>query len=347
MQEDPLLISVRGSDVGIHEDGKWRRVDATHAASAACLGLRRTAVEGTFLAVLRQWALDLYRPARLSRSWYVEVNYGQILLGLCAPVTWREGVDTLYIASTFERDSQVRDGSHPEIDDAVCWSGTRVVHDGAAETRQDKVDRLAALVRGPYPQLQFYVCVETPSGVNCSVCEKCCRTMAGLALNGIDPSRHGFRPPPGIQARIRRALGRDRWGTVASVFWRDIQASLPRHRDSALEEWREFFDWLGAFRFERLAPDRGTRPFATLRRQILRWLPVPHGAPVQPKARSDPPKSPSRRRTGSPRNVKRLNSPRGGRLHGSDEANGHRGGGGLKTAPGTGVHGGRQPLAGG
>jgi len=47
-----------------------------------------------------------------------------------APLTYIEKVEKLYIASSFTDEIKLPWGSHPDLDNNVRWTNTRVEHDG-------------------------------------------------------------------------------------------------------------------------------------------------------------------------------------------------------------------------
>jgi hypothetical protein len=277
-QEAPLLITLRGAEVRLHQTEIWHDFSRQQQATAGMFGLQRTVVESNFLDILRQWALNLYFPGRLSRGWYVQIAYGQIFLGLCAPVTWREGVDRLYIASAYTAEDCPPDGSHPLLDGVTSWSGTRAIHDGFHETRQHKVERLAAAVREGASGLIFQVCPclqDTGTAENCSSCEKCCRSLAAMVLEGLDPSQHGFRLDSDTPARIRRALELKQWELPYTIFWKHLQQRVPQQRNIIALAWRDFFEWLDGVNLESLVSIHRTSGMVNLKDSIKKALPYP------------------------------------------------------------------------
>ncbi len=272
--ENPLLISIWGSEQRQHQETAWQTVSAAQIGAAKEMGLQRAVIASNYLDILRQWELDVCFPGRLQRSWYVEVAYGPIFLGLSAPLTWREGVGTVYIASSYTAESEPPDGSHPMLIEKTAWAGTRAVYDGGDEERQVKLERIIAAIRGPFPGLKLNVCTLGKDEGNCNLCERCSRTIAGLALMGINASRHGFVVAADTPGRIREALEQKEWKQLfawqlSSIeFWREIQERVPRYRDIMLPEWRQFFDWLSGVVVDEYFPE----PACSWREEIERLL---------------------------------------------------------------------------
>lgn len=271
--EDPLLISVFGSDVRLRQTRLREKVEADQAAAASVLGLRRATVACNFFDILRAWSLDLRFMDPLPRSWYADISHGQILLGLCAPLAWQEGVRTLYIASSFPEVEEQRGGSSQALDEATAWGGTRVVHDGTTESRQDKVERLAGAVAG-LPELPpVRVCYAGAAGSNCGACEKCCRTIAGLLLAGTDPARMGLPVSADTPALIRRSLEGNLWQLPFPYFWRDLQRRTEGRAGQLPPDWEAFFQWLREADLGRFIRQRPRSRQENLKRWSRRRLP--------------------------------------------------------------------------
>ena len=278
-QETPLLISIWGSEQRPHQKKAWQQVSAAQIAAAKELGLQRTVITSNYFDVLQQWALEPYFPGRLQRSWYVEVAYGSIFLGLSAPLAWRECIGTVYIASSYTAQNELPDGSYPALVEKTAWAGTRVVYDGGDEERQVKMERIITEVRGSFPGLKFNVCTLGKDEGNCSLCEKCSRTMVGLALMGVDPAQHGFATAADTPERIQQALEKNEWQQsfawqLSSIkFWREMQERVPRYWDTMLPEWREFFDWLSGVVVDEYFPKPAGSWRNEMKRLLQRWLP--------------------------------------------------------------------------
>lgn len=286
-QKNPLLISIWGSEARVHQKKAWQQVSEAQIAAAKELDLQRTVIASNYLDVLQQWALNAYFPGRLQRNWYVEVAYGSIFLGLAAPLAWRECIGTVYIASSYTAENEPPDGSYPALVEKTAWAGTRVVYDGGDEERQVKMERIITGVRGSFPGLKFNVCTLGKDEGNCSLCEKCSRTMVGLALMGVDPGRHGFFMTADTPERIRQALVKNEWPQsfawqLSSIkFWREMQERVPRYRDAMLPEWRQFFDWLSGVVVDEYFPKPAYLWRNEMKRLLKRWLPIPMVLAIQ------------------------------------------------------------------
>ena len=92
------------------------------------------------------------------------------------------------------------------------------------------------------------VCNDTRRGdiLNCSRCEKCSRTIVGLALEGIDPNLCGFTVDDRTFKHIRQKLRlrQLRFLDKKSGMWSDIQSSIPNTITGDISGSKAFFEWL-------------------------------------------------------------------------------------------------------
>ncbi len=274
-QENPLLISIWGSEQRLHQKRAWRQVNEAQITAARELGLKRTIIASNYLEIIKQRELHTDFPGRLLRPWYVEVAYGPLLLGLSAPLTWREGINTIYMASSYTAENKPPDGSRPALVENMSWSGTRAVYDGGDEDRQQKFERIIRLTNRQFPGLKLIVCDQgKDEGINCSLCEKCSRTIAALALMGINPGRYGFVTDANTPETIRHSFENNKryipfaWQQSNIKFWKEIQEKVPEYREVILPPWREFFNWLSGVALD----DYVTKPFIPWREEIKRLV---------------------------------------------------------------------------
>jgi len=206
--------------------------------------------------VPRLFMLDmlLISAKEISGNWYQGVMHGLALTGLCAPLTYLEKVDKLYIASSFTADAQLPWGSHPEIDNKIEWTGTRVEHDGYELSRQDKLFLIADYIMRKDSKLQICTCIDNLArkrfnigvGKNCNQCEKCSRTILGLEIAGIDPNEHGFSTDAQTFSRMRKNIedGTWRFGDDERYMWIDLQKHASNAREIPHYEARILIEWL-------------------------------------------------------------------------------------------------------
>jgi hypothetical protein len=151
--------------------------------------------------------------------------HGLALLGLCAPVAYAEGVNNVYIASTFTKAFKKPWGSDPQIDNHIAWSGTHCFHDGYELSRQQKITLIADYVQHGHENLPIHSCWTPTNGARaCNNCSKCGETILGLELAGLNPNNHGFTVNDDTFHRIKNKLATEWAIDDQDLFmWKDLQ----------------------------------------------------------------------------------------------------------------------------
>ncbi len=131
--------------------------------------------------------------------------------GLCL----KAGLRRLYIAAGDTYSTLSPWGSHPLVDPLWSTEWVEFRHDGCEAFRSEK---LKWVVQSASALEQLWVCGYDPSGLrNCGTCEKCLRTMIGLAALGVEAPPSLFAEPLDL-ARVRRLDGGNR---VIRYYLRD------------------------------------------------------------------------------------------------------------------------------
>ena len=197
LPEKPLLCTIWGSDVPWDDEEGWRPVEALARGNAEKLGLEILPIRSSFRDLLDLRRLDR-RVEASGDIWWHGFQHGLGILGHLAPVAWKTGAGTVYIASSFTAADSYACASDPSIDDHVRFCGAAVVHDGYECDRQDKVRLIAEWSSRTGMKLPLHVCWKKKGGDNCCHCEKCWRTMLALWAEGADPRDFGFAEFDGV-----------------------------------------------------------------------------------------------------------------------------------------------------
>jgi hypothetical protein len=178
--------------------------------------------------------------------WYAEVAHGLMLLSLCAPITAVRAIGSVLIASSATEDFKGSWGSHPSIDNNVAWADVTGVHDAYELSRQQKIRYVCSA--SPQYLSHLRVC-RYGARTNCVKCEKCLRTVAGLALEGIDPRDCNFNIDTKVFARIKDSLlkGKMPKDEGEPFMWTDIQRHIPEAIENDIYGSSEFFTWFREF----------------------------------------------------------------------------------------------------
>jgi hypothetical protein len=272
----PALVTVHGSDVGLANRDCWRAVRDRTAAFAASHGTTHRTVTSNFRGVLAYHVLDAHFRHDLGRPWWGAVHYQTGLPGLCAPLAFAAGFDRVLEASGYTADP-TKPGDQPFVVSSLGWDGTAVEMVDVETSRQEKAARVAAHVRETGLAVAVRSCARDPHGGNCGNCEKCYRTMAALAVEGLDVSDHGFPAAPLRDGTVRRDLlsGTVELDPLERRHWAEIRRRARTADAGPGPETGAFFDWLADADLERFAVERGSSTLREAFYETVRRLPYP------------------------------------------------------------------------
>ncbi|MGK7221899.1 hypothetical protein ACSNO4_03790 [Kocuria flava] len=275
-QDKPVsLITVWGADVKLDDVEAWRLVKEDNEAFGRAFDRENLFIRANVREFLNERRLNSEFNADIGR-WWGRVQHGLGFLGLCAPLSFSHGFETIFIPSSHTELFSEPWGSHPTIDNHVRWANVRCVHHAYELSRQQKVREIANYAKRSNPTLSIRACYTSSTGKNCSSCEKCSRTMVGLLIEGVDPNHHGFTLNSETLEKIQRNFSRGDWHLTANeVFmWKDIQ----RHYSSGVSNipatYVFFFDWLMACDFHEFMLKSESNPVHRLKR-VFQMLPAP------------------------------------------------------------------------
>lgn len=274
IEEKPALFTIWGADVAINDNTSWDKVKNYNLQISSELDTSIFFIKSNFREILNTKSLgEEYKHLICGYHWWAGVQHGLGLTGLCAPINFAKEIRTLYIPSSDNIESNVPWGSHPVIDNEIKWANTEVIHDSFDINRQDKTKIIAKFIREINNNLKIRVCWENDhNGGNCNQCEKCCRTITALIVEGIDPNSHGFTVPINLFKYIKHNIVNGKWifGESDKMYdWQDIQKHIPNNLKNADVQYRDLLGWLKKYNFENFR-----LPFSIkLRRNIGRFLP--------------------------------------------------------------------------
>ncbi len=157
-------------------------------------------------------------------GWWGKVQHGLALVGAIAPLSFLYGYEHIYIASSYTDHIDIDWGSTPQLDEKIRWAdGVSVIHDGYELKRQDKIDLIANFVTTTNTKFRLRVCYsEKRTEFNCSICEKCFRTILGLILNGKNPNDYGFSVDENIYNKFYQVLDIGGASKGVRYFWWEL-----------------------------------------------------------------------------------------------------------------------------
>ena len=140
------------------------------------------------------------------------IQHGIALLGHAAIVAYVQKASTIYIPATCNPNFRILCASIPEIDNQFKFTGIKTVHDGFELSRLDKVKNIVNHNKKAKNKLPLRVCWQSLEGINCSMCEKCSRTMLELLACGENPQNYNFRYDDEVKENIQKIVTTSNFG---------------------------------------------------------------------------------------------------------------------------------------
>ncbi|WBX70737.1 hypothetical protein [Tenacibaculum retecalamus] len=219
----PDLITIHGADVEIKDTEQWERIIFLNKREEVLSNNTKHYIESNLRAFYTH-QVDLLLP---NLGWWGKVQHGLALNGLIAPLSFVKGYKESYIASSYTDNIDIAWGSTPDIDNNIKWGGTSIIHDGYELKRQDKIDFIVGFVKKINKTANLRVCYSLLNKkVNCSRCEKCCRTIIAILLNNESPSKYGFDIDEKIYDEIIKIFKKGISSKGTKYFWWEISEKI-------------------------------------------------------------------------------------------------------------------------
>lgn len=219
--EHPDLIIIQGSDIHLDQTEAWKQVRNQNDIIAGLFKVNSLWISSNYCEMLEYTKFNKI-SYKAGDNWWHGIQHGIGILGLCAPIAYVQGYNTLYIASSHTENDKVNCASDPTIDNHVAFCGCKVIHDQYEFNRIQKTKHIVEYSKNKstYPFLR--VCYFSGNETNCCKCEKCLRTAITLSLMGEDITKYGFTNPAvmfkGSKWKIIRSVNYS-----AIPLWKDIQ----------------------------------------------------------------------------------------------------------------------------
>ncbi len=244
--EKPVdLITVWGADIALDDTEQWELLVSLNEEEKILKKNKKVYIKSNLRTF---YTNDIQYIAPLS-GWWNDVQYGMALNCVVAPISHLRGYGTLYIASSFTDDANISRGSAPEIDESIKWGNTGIIHDAGELKRQEKLGIIVNTAK-QYEEsdLKLRVChsilnASIENSVNCSLCEKCYRTITNIILEDADPNDFGFEVTQHVYQNILKLFEGGFKTKQFAYFWGEISDKIsknePFHVFSNREEERQ------------------------------------------------------------------------------------------------------------
>lgn len=248
-----LLITNYGIDRNFVDDATWNSIKQQTNTFASTYGQSTAFIRFNYRRAFKEKAILKY-CGKADISWFHHVAHGLYHLSTPAPLLFLKGYSVLYIGSSFTGDWPFPWGSHPLIDNNLCYAGIRINHDQTDLTRSDKIGIIARVTQErnlPTPPLR--VCWNDKNAGNCQRCEKCLRTIHAVLSQGLDPAH--FNLPISLAAlkkRTEELFARTPFHLSVHWEWHNAQKASTRNlmsirfRNMHSKELIAYLEWFSS-----------------------------------------------------------------------------------------------------
>lgn len=201
----PDLITVFGADIKLEDKEGIDNVNDLNLNVAKDFNLNYEKIYTNFKEIFNYYNLTVEIQNMIDGEWWHEFQHGIGIIGLVAPLSYVNGYNTVYIASSYceNQKGQYTCASDPVIDNKLKYADVITIHDGYELNRQDKIKFICKMRKKlNMQQIKLRVCWESVGGKNCSYCEKCYRTMLGIIIEKENPNNYYFN----YDEKIRRNM---------------------------------------------------------------------------------------------------------------------------------------------
>lgn len=258
-----VLIFLRGADIPLRYKEFVEREFSRNARFAASQGLDFASPTIDIWSFLNHKLLTADFGRYLANgSWWGGLHHMVAMVGTCAPLSIVFDIGEILIGSSYTGDYREMQGAQSAITNSISYAGitaTEVCSDSGRQVKIREILKPYIQTTGHCPELR--VCCNQWEILNCCRCEKCCRTIVGLVLEGIDPKRVGFPVGGNILKYIKGKLleGEFTQTLLEVYFWKEIQRQIPPTLSHDIYGGREFFAWLKKFDIKASAPKKSLR----------------------------------------------------------------------------------------
>ncbi|MDL0133732.1 hypothetical protein [Halobacterium salinarum] len=244
--ESPALITIDASK-GQRNDSEFAKTQSRIREFGEEEGLKCEFIRTNTYYLLNHSELENAYEDAAYYTWWENFQLGLSYLSTCAPLAMSEGYNIIRIASTFTEEYNHPYGSHPAIDNNICFGETQCLHDSFDLSRQQKWRITTDYFEHKDKTLFVQSCTEEG---NCCNCLQCARNIVGISVEGLDPDDYGYEVSGGWFDDCKLKFKSNEWrlNRIEHFFWKDIQNSIPENLDKGNYKSGavDFLEWLRA-----------------------------------------------------------------------------------------------------
>ena len=256
IDENPLLLTIRGLDISEEEIKGWDILYQQILETSEALNLKNVTVLSGLKSNVNYDALGdslLHEWNHNDWCWWSDIQHGIAVISHTFPLAYKYKIPMCYIGADYcsKQDNSIPTANWPTINDVMKCGSASVL---TTLFELDRVDRIVLiknfvtqnpLLKG---KIKLHVCWATQTGHNCCRCEKCLKTIIGLKSLNMDFDEYGFFEYPNMWKDIHNHIINDTFYAYCSFQWFDIQDSFNKDRgrwiDNPDVSWILDFDFV-------------------------------------------------------------------------------------------------------
>ena len=250
IKENPLLITIWGSDIFLDDEEGWNTAIENTKETAELFHLKNCYLKSNFRQIINEDALNICFKSLLNDTWWHGIEHGLALLGHVSVIAYKYGIKTHYIPATYSsREKNVTCASYPTIDEKIKFCGCKIIHEGFEKNRQNKLTQICDYCRNSKTKITIRSCyMERHSKINCCKCEKCFRTIMGIIAEGESPRNYGFNISDVEIGKIKTKLKEILQTNQKAIWhWKDIQQRSIENKK--LIATNKYYKWILTYKF--------------------------------------------------------------------------------------------------
>lgn len=247
----PLLINIWGGDVFLNDYSTHDALDKYMNELCKEMGNSYCFLKSNCRTLIKEGSLDAHIRQFVRRSYYhgywASVGHIVVMTAVIAPLLYMKKINRHYIGSTYKEKSGGFDGNSEMMACAIRFFGCENVLIDSDLTRNDKARKVVEFKRKSGLPIKLNVCWYRKDGINCSKCEKCCRTMMNIILGGGNPNEFGFKFDNETSMSMKNYLSAKE---VNKDFWKQIKKDFCA--DSSLSKKYPAMRWMNTIKINPL-----------------------------------------------------------------------------------------------
>lgn len=248
------LFTLNGSDISLKEKDGWNKIVTTITDFSKKVHCSNSFLNSNFREYLNYDELNQILGNYAIANWWHQFQHGIAILGHSAIIAYLRKSKNIFIASTYSDEEAkffnkafIPCASSPNIDNEFKFAGCEVIHDGYTFKRLDKIKKVISFSKENNINIILRVCWVSTHGDNCSICDKCSRSIMSLFSLNEDPKDYGFNINDNTLTNIRNNLVNWTKNSLVLFDWITIQNNFKMNE----EYWRkqDDFKWFLDYKF--------------------------------------------------------------------------------------------------